>query len=181
MPSPSMTASGPSTVFARFAFSKPWVRRTALALNLAGVLAALALVWGPELAAYHVPTPSLDDATIGKVLREADDAVLREVGRQRTGLPVVPMSTPAADRENTVRAAERLLGGQVHFPKQSLVNIRIPFDERNLDEGLLTHQLFVAGLVGAVLHDPIDDRAARLQHEIGRALAVDVAARNLAQ
>lgn len=141
-----MSSTRPAALHAPPTAPRPWFRLAAFAANLVALLAAAALVWGPEFEAYHVQPPALDDATIRKALRDADDKVLLEVGRQRTGLPVVPMSNPESDRVQIVLAAERLLAGQVHFPKQSLVNIRVPFEARNLDEGLLTHQLFVAGL-----------------------------------
>jgi hypothetical protein len=114
--------------------------------NVSAILVALALIWGPEVAAYWVSTGRIDDAAYRRALVEPRDAVMDEILQFHSGLPITgELGSPVA-QESLTQDADRLIGGHVQFHRQPDVEIAFPFRASNLDAGPPTHQLYVAGL-----------------------------------
>jgi hypothetical protein len=85
------------------------------------------LVWVPEINHYHVSGVRITDEMLHPARQSPPDSVLRELDGFRL------LDVRWTDKEQVVRAAQRLLGGIVEVPGYPAAKIRMPFDARDLD------------------------------------------------
>jgi len=109
--------------------------------TLIGPLTALAAIWGPLVAQYHVPDQQVDERRV----EEARQPILREVRAllaERTGGLPVP-----ADPGHAVDKARRLIEtGRLQLGSFGEQKIELPFAPENLQRGSATWQFHVAAL-----------------------------------
>jgi Heparinase II/III-like protein/Heparinase II/III N-terminus len=96
------------------------------------------LVWVPEINHYRVSGVRITDEMLRSARQSPPDSVLRELDEFRL------LDVRWADKEQVVRAAERLLGGVVEVPGYPPESIGMPFDARDLDSP--RWQLLLPGL-----------------------------------
>jgi len=102
-------------------------------------VAVVLLVWVPEINHYRVSGVRVTDEMLRAARQSPPDSVLRELDGFRL------LDVAWTDKEQVVRAAERLLGGVVEVRGYPPVRIRLPFDARDLDTP--RWQLLIAGFV----------------------------------
>jgi hypothetical protein len=125
-----------------------WMARTTFVLVPGLVVCA---VWATLVNHYYVRTPSITAAMVQQARESPPDSVLRELKEFRL-LRAGPM-----DRDELVRAAEKLLNGIVDLPEYPAARIGVPFDRRDLDHTEPAWRLPLAGLVApGVLLDAYD-------------------------
>jgi hypothetical protein len=131
-----------------------------------GPLIALALIWLPQWRAYWVSPLLVEPAIVERARREPDDQVLKAVAAIHLRQPIFHRTAVGADSRRYTEAAERLLRGEVQFDRLAPIEVDVPFTAANLERGLPTHQLHLAGLATAAIllgaHDETgDDRYLR--------------------
>jgi heparinase II/III-like protein len=97
------------------------------------------LVWAPEINHYRVSGVRITDEMLGSARQSPPDSVLRELDGFRL------LDVRWSDKDQVVRAGERLLRGVVEVPGYPPTRIGMPFDARDLDSP--RWQLLLPGLI----------------------------------
>lgn len=118
----------------------------AFLLNLIFAALAIALIWEADLRAYWVWPTSVADTAAQRARLEPAKEVLETIGAQQLGLSPSEDNAPAVDPSETVRLAERFLGGYLEFHRNPPIPVAVPFTHANFLAGSQSAQLFIAGL-----------------------------------
>lgn len=111
--------------------------------------AAFAMVWYPEFRANWA-SPLLVSADMVARGRQVPAAeVLESISSQSLGMSLSNSGALGGRGPAVVSMANTLLAGEVTFPRQPTMPIKVPFDASNLVAGPPTHQLYVASLATA--------------------------------
>jgi hypothetical protein len=122
------------------------VRKSYQIIGVASVLlpfAVFASIWLPLVAHYHVPRIEISDAAAEWLRSHPGDSVFDEISTHGLIFQV----RDNRNDEKKIRVANRILQGELSVTGYPVIDITLPFSEKDLTKGGETFQLLMASLI----------------------------------